>query len=188
MNRKQFLLALAFVAVFSFLGGIVGGAISGGGMIMAAKDLIDYSLFPKEIDSIKSKLIEVDTIRTKHIILENYNEDIIGRISSMYTGNSQLYFYSKEKPYSSNGNFTPTFAIEIIDREPTIKFRDRTLDDKISIGVFKREPIMSFHYRDKLRLRLGTNKTVGKSTDNLTTMKGSICTYDNKGNVTFQMP
>ena len=31
MNRKQYLLTLAIVAVISFIGGIVGGAISGGG-------------------------------------------------------------------------------------------------------------------------------------------------------------
>ena len=51
MDRKQFLMALAFVAVFSFLGGIVGGAISGSGIIMAAKETDDESsLFePKEI-------------------------------------------------------------------------------------------------------------------------------------------
>ena len=45
MSRIQFLITLVLVSVFSFLGGIVGGAINGGRIIMAAKDLLDDSTF-----------------------------------------------------------------------------------------------------------------------------------------------
>ena len=55
MNKKQFLISLVFVSIFSFLGGIVGGAISGGGIIMAAKDWLDDSTRenPKQINYLK---------------------------------------------------------------------------------------------------------------------------------------
>lgn len=69
-----------------------------------------------------------------------------------------------------------------------MRFLDKDLDERIGIGIYKLEPLIDFHYRGKTRLNLGTNWTTNKDTGDETTMRGSICTYDNKGNVTSKMP
>lgn len=195
MNRKQFLLALVFVAVFSFIGGIVGGTISGGGIIMAAKDLLDDStLFnPKQINYLQSKFINSARIRaekliTTEILLVNGSNKVVGRFSVTPSDDPIFALYSKERPLMVGENWKDAFSIQVSNSEPIIMFRDKDLDARIFIGVTKLEPSIDFLYKGKNRLTLGTNVTVSKNTGNVTKYKGSICTFDNKGNLTSQMP
>ena len=195
MNRKQFLLALALVALFSFLGGIVGGAISGGGIIMAAKDLLDdsTSFNPKQINYVKSKFIEgarirAETLITTEILLVNGSNKVVGRFSVTPSDDPIFALYSKEKPLMHGVNWKDAFSIQVANSEPIMMFRDKDLDARIFIGVNKLEPLVDFLYRGKKRLTLGTNWTVDKQTGNVSILKGSLCTYNNEGTVTAQIP
>jgi len=159
MNRKQFLLALAIVAVFSFLGGIVGGAISGGGIIMAAKGFNDNSTFgnPTEIKYLKAEQIEVgiikvpvifnDGIFTKDMTLWNESEQIVGRFGQSATGDPLFGLYSSQRKENK-----PAVLVAIENGEPRMQFLDKDLDTRIWIGVDKLKPSIDFFYRNKKKI------------------------------------
>jgi hypothetical protein len=208
MNKKQFLISLVFVSVFSFLGGIVGGVIRGGTDIFAKDDT--SWLTPKKIDFIESKMIKTKELRAKEITLYNKADKVIGKISSQSDGNPYIFLFSNSSPMEylipksknilemkpkeideifSKGKFTTaTFAIGIVEDEPHIAFSDKDLDNRISLGVLNLEPYMEIFYRNKSRLRIGTNYLRNKTTGTEEKIKGSICAFDNKGTLIGQLP
>lgn len=208
MNKKQFLISLVFVSIFSFLGGIVGGTFSSGTNIFA-KDTSTYTN-PHKINYLKSDHINVSEIQAELITLVNDKDQTIGRLSYNQFGSPVFMLYSSAKPYEikfpevkdtskfttkdwaewrSKGKTTlPAFYLGIFDTEPWMVFSDKDLDERISLGVANLEPIISLQYNNMVRLQLGTNPLRQKTTGNEQKIKGSICAFDNKSNLIGRLP
>ncbi|MBW1693903.1 MAG: hypothetical protein JRJ41_07060 [Deltaproteobacteria bacterium] len=191
MNKKQFLISLACVCFFSFLGGIVS------------------SLFNFNDIFAENKFIEVEEISTRLITITNNQGKKVARFSYDGSGNPYLTFYSNKKPLkriyhkfdvsemtSKDGEthfikdkYTkPIFGVHLKNEEPAMFFNDRDLDKRIGLGITNLEPGLDVLYRNKTRLILGTNHLINKETGNKEKLEGSICFYDNTNKLLGILP
>jgi len=67
-------------------------------------------------------------------------------------------------------------------------FADKDLDQRIILGMWDIEPTITIKYRNKVRLKLGTNWLIDKNTGNQDKVKGSVCVFNNKGQLTSMLP
>lgn len=191
MNKKQFLISLVCVCIFSFLGGVVGG------------------LFSFNDTLAENKSIEVQEISTQILTITNDKGENIARLSHDDSGNPYLNFYSNKKPLKRKypklnisemtakdgethfikGRYTkPIFGIHLRREEPVMFFNDRDLDKRIGLGIKNLEPSLDVLYKHKVRLILGTNHFINKETGNREKFEGSLCFYDNANNLLGILP
>jgi hypothetical protein len=204
MNKKQFLISLVFISVFSFLGGIVGGAMSSGKMSSADTE---KRIKDGKFDFLESKWLFADSIEVKKLFIKNFDGYTTIVLGSDILG-PRLEFYSDKHPYGArippgkdnmstkehkewleNSKQTkPVFGITIFSDGPHMWFADKDFDERISIAVNGLDPYIAFRYNNKQRLLLGTNELTIKSTGSEQKIKGSICAFDNKGKVIGLLP
>jgi len=147
MNKKQFLISLVFVSIFSFFGGIIGGVISSDGDILATDKTLVQN--PKKIDYIESESISVKRIIANHLWIENDEGKEIVRLSSR-NGNPYFNFYSKQNPLDENKG--PTFVIWIgKDGAPKMQFYDKYLNQRVQYGVQAPHPTMRKPFKDRYK-------------------------------------
>jgi hypothetical protein len=184
MNKNQFLISLVFVSVFSFLGGIVGGVITGGANIFAKDDASSQN--NKKIDFLEAEYISVDSMIAKYMFIEGDEGKGVVELSTK-NGDPFLNFYSKQNHLLSGKG--PTFALWIgKDGAPKMLFMDKDLDKRIQLRVDGMDPEMSMLYNSKTRLRLGTNSLYTKKTGIEEKVKGSVCAFDNNGGLIGRLP
>ena len=165
MNKKQFLISLIFLSVFSFLGGIVGGMLSGGKPIFA-KDDTSYTN-PKKIDFLESEYIKVKGIVINSLWIQNDKGQSTVQFANN-NGNPFLNFYSKENPLGKISSdeqsalkmqTAPMFSIWVgKDGVPKMQFNDNHLDRRMVLGIYEIDPMLIMYYNNNPRLVIGTNE------------------------------
>ena len=200
MNKKQYLVSLIIVAVFSFLGGIIGGMISDS-KILAQSSLVapDGSSYgkPKEIGYLKSGLISAEQVIAKEFTIQNTEGKTLIHMALDKKGNPYISFYSRETPKGLKIKFfdghyehidVPMLNIFFEKDEPKIVFKDKDLDPRIILGIHNLQPSLDILYNQKPRIIIGTNNLITKKTESEEILKGSICIFDRKGKVLTQLP
>jgi hypothetical protein len=197
MTKRQFLISLAFVSVFSFVGGIVGGWFV----------VPHFSEATEKPYSIEAMRISAEQILAKDICLVNDADEIIGRFMS-HKNNPVFGMYSQKKPctiwvkpeevaklsgeklYAHQREVfqTPYFGITISEDEPSVFLCDKDYDSRIEIGISKLEPGISVNYNKKTRLRIGTNNLLHPSTGEQRKLLGSIVVWDQNGKLSGMLP
>jgi hypothetical protein len=185
MIKRQFLIALAFVSVFSFLGGIVGGMLTGGQSLFAQMET------NKKVDKLETGLAIVDDLIVRNIILVDASKNkILGEFFTSADGIPFLSLYSNDSPKNGilDTKASPKLMLTAINKQPMVIFYDKNNDERISIGIDNNEPKIGFHYENKTRLTMGTNNLKHKQTGNEEKVKGSICAFDQNGNLAGRFP
>jgi hypothetical protein len=185
MTKRQFLISLAFVSVFSFFGGIVGGMLAGGQSLFAQKTS-DPSK-PQYIERLKCKYIETESLNISEVFMKRSNGDAFGFLTSSEDG-SPLFALFPSRKWPPTETFTMQFFLGFSNNEPQLTMTSRDQNKIITISTEYGEPSIKMNYDGKPQLVMGTNHIVTSSTGNEEKVRGSICAFDQNGKVIGRFP
>jgi hypothetical protein len=194
MTKRQFLISLAFVSVFSFLGGIFGGMLTGGQNLLAQKT--DTEPKTQYIVRLNCKFLEVDLltvnygISAKTIHLKNEDSKLIGFIGADHNGMPNILLAPRQKNAPLFSDALSYFSINFSSdgQDPVISFTDKDKQERIKLGLDRNRPQLSIKDEGVLRLQIGTNQLPAKASGNAEKIKGSIFAFDNKGEFIGRFP
>ncbi len=174
---------LVVVALFSFLGGILGGwlAQKGGSTALAKEDVKSASV--GKYDLLLAKELYVGEIKAQTIDVVNSECKKVGSLTSNKVGGGVLTLgttvgddYKTLLLAASGGDFAQ------------INFMDSDFDRRLMLSTLGKDPTVEFRYRGKSRLVLGTNAIVTTATGDNHQIKGSVYAYDKEGRVLANLP
>ncbi|WP_319583920.1 hypothetical protein [uncultured Pseudodesulfovibrio sp.] len=182
MRRFRLCAVVLLISFWSFVGGMIGGWLSQVGVSSAvAKDATELknasynAVFANRIYATKLRVYSVD------IIDENLNT--VGTVFNNSVGGAtlQLGVWSKDK-------MEPMLSLSSQRSGPSISLKDQDFDDRIICSAYDRTPLLNFYYNNSVRLGIGTNSVITKSTGDMHYIKGSVFAFDKNGNASGSLP
>ena len=210
MSKQQFGISLVVICVFSFLGGIFGGLITGEHSLLAKDEAAPINRREVLTDHLKTRKLTIVNdqgnstgsfgidsagqcyLETANLKLINPNGKLLGNFGIDMDGRPEINLYPLNKPGGYSFNNTshgfPILHIGINDKEPGIILYDKDLDERVSIGINYGDPFLNISYRNQVRLRLGTNYSGDITAGGQKKVKGSLSFFDDSGKLLRQLP
>ncbi|MBI9113268.1 hypothetical protein [Maridesulfovibrio ferrireducens] len=175
---------ITLIAFCSFLGGLVGGGVV---------QLCTGTSYANSVPKLQNATIDVlfaNEVITRNISSESF--DVINSryniVGAIFANNANGATIELGVPDSDTFGIKKRMRIASSNHSGVISFWDEDDDSRLDIEVTNRDPSIAFYYNNKIRLSLGTNNVVTKNTGDDHKIKGSVYTFDKRGDVTGVVP
>ncbi|SME89462.1 hypothetical protein [Desulfovibrio gilichinskyi] len=184
MSKLNKFSAVVVIALFSFLGGIVGGGLSQTYLSDGQAQELNVNQ-DGVFRQLTADALVVHQIFTSSVDILDKDFNSVGTIQDNGQGGASIFLGSHDKKQKQ---FKTMLAIGSGSEGCVISLKDVDGDGRIVMGVNKREPSLSFVYNGLSRLTLGTNEVTTSATGDDHTYKGSIFAFDKNNKATDSLP